>query len=225
MTGMKQSRASGEWTPREPRSGQRRWLREPGAIVFLMALCALIPFEAVAQTSSAGEYELKAAMLYRLTYFVEWPATAAPDSQGATILCVLGQDPVGTALPSVISGQSGSARRVEVRHPRNAGESGGCQVVYVAASEKKNMAQILATLKLKGSGVLTVGDMAQFAAKGGMIQFSLDESHVRFDINLDEATQAGLKISSRVLMLARIVKAADKPTAATHEAAQGKSEP
>ena len=204
---------------REPRSRQHRWLREPGAIVFLMALLALIPFEAVAQTSSAGEYELKAAMLYRLTYFVEWPAAVVPDSQGATILCVLGQDPLGTALPSVISGQTGSARRTEVRHMPSASEIRGCQVVYVATSEKKNIAQILAALK--GSGVLTVGDMAQFAAKGGMIQFSLEDNRVRFDVNLDEAAQAGLKISSRLLMLARIVKPADKPAPATHEAAQG----
>ena len=186
-------------------------------MLLLVVLCALIPSPSVAQTSSAGEYELKAAMLYRLTYFVEWPPTVVSDSQAPTVLCVLGQDPVGTALPSVISGQAGSARRTEVRHPRSASEIRGCQVVYVAASEKKNMAQILAALK--GSGVLTVGDMAQFAAKGGMIQFSLEDNRVRFDVNLDEATQAGLKISSRLLMLARIVKPAEKP--AGHEAAQG----
>lgn len=214
---MKQSRARENSAAREPRTRQRRWLREAGVIILLVLLCGLIPCEAVAQTSSAGEYELKAAMLYRLTYFVEWPAAVVPESQAPTILCVLGQDPVGTALPSVISGQAGSARRTEVRHPRNASESHGCQVVYVAASEKKNMAQILAALK--GSGVLTVGDMAQFAAKGGMIQFSLEDNRVRFDVNLDEATQAGLKISSRLLMLARIVKPAEKPV--SHEAAQG----
>lgn len=174
-----------------------------------MVLRALIPSEAAAQTTSAGEYELKAAMLYRLTYFVEWPATAVPDSQAPTILCVLGQDPVGAVLASVISGQAGSARRVEVRHPGGAGETRGCQVVYVAASEKKNIAQILATLK--GSGVLTVGDVTQFAAKGGMIQFSLEDAHIRFDINLEETKQAGLKISSRLLMLARIIKEPDNP--------------
>lgn len=215
---MKQSRASRKLTARELRTRQRRWLRGPGAIVFLMLLTwALIPREAVAQSSSAGEYELKAAMLYRLTYFVEWPATVAPDLQAPTILCVLGQDPFGTALTSVISGRTGSARRAEVRHPGSAREIRGCQVVYVAASEKKKVAQILTSLK--GSGVLTVADMTQFAAKGGMIQFSLEDNRVRFDINLDEATNAGLKISSRLLMLARIVKQADKP--ASHEAVQG----
>lgn len=183
----------------------------------MIVLCALNPFEAMPQTSSAGEYELKAAMLYRLTYFVEWPPAVVSDSQAPTVLCVLGQDPVGTALPSVISGQAGSSRRTEVRHPRSASDIRGCQVVYVAASEKRNVAQILAALK--GSGTLTVGDMAQFAAKGGMIQFSLEDNRVRFDVNLDEATQAGLKISSRLLMLARIVKPAEKP--ASPEPAQG----
>lgn len=182
-----------------------------------MLLSAMIPGEAAAQTSSAGEYELKAAMLYRLTYFVEWPAAVAPDSQAPTILCVLGRDPIGAALPSVIPGQSGGTRKMEVRYPRSTGEARGCQVVYIAASEKKNTASILASLK--GSGVLTVADMVQFASKGGMIQFSLEDSRVRFEINLDEATRAGVKISSRVLMLARIVKQADKP--ASQVAAQG----
>lgn len=174
----------------------------------LMVLLAMIPGEAKAQTSSAGEYEVKAAMLYRLTYFVEWPGAVVPDSQAPTVLCVLGRDPVGAALPSVVPGQAGSARKAEVRYPQSAGEIRGCQVVYIAASEKKNTASILASLK--GSGVLTVADMPQFAAKGGMIQFSLEESRVRFEINLDEATRAGVKISSRVLMLARIVKGQDK---------------
>jgi hypothetical protein len=48
--------------------------------------------------------------------------------------------------------------------------------------------------------------MAQFAAHGGMIQFSLEDQHVRFDINLSAASRAGLKISSKLLALAQIVK-------------------
>jgi hypothetical protein len=82
---------------------------------------------------------------------------------------------------------------------QNVKEIRGCQVLYISSSEKKDIVQLLSTLK--GASVLTVGEMAQFAARGGMIQFSLEEKQVRFDINLEEASQAGLKISSKLLTL------------------------
>jgi hypothetical protein len=80
----------------------------------------------------------------------------------------------------------------------------GCHVVYISSSERKSVAEIFSSLK--GTSVLSVGEMAQFAARGGMIQFSLEEKQVRFEINLDAVSRAELKISSRLLMLARIVK-------------------
>jgi len=67
--------------------------------------------------------------------------------------------------------------------------------------------------------VLTVGEMDQFATRGGMIQFSLEEKQVRFDINLEEASQAGLKISSRLFILSRIVKDQGK-----NQSAKGRAE-
>lgn len=70
------------------------------------------------------------------------------------------------------------------------------------------MAQVLSTLK--GASVLTVGETAQFAARGGMIQFSLEEKQVRFEVNLEAASQADMKISSRLLVLARIVSDQNK---------------
>jgi hypothetical protein len=70
-------------------------------------------------------------------------------------------------------------------------------------SERKITAHIFSTLN--GSCILTVGEMTQFAARGGIIQFSMEDQHVRFDINLEAASRAGLKISSKLLALAQIV--------------------
>lgn len=162
------------------------------------------PKMAAGQGSSAGEYELKAAMLYNLTRFVEWPTSAYADAEAPTVLCILGRDPFGEALTSLASNPTASGRPVQVRHVPNDQAMRGCHVVYISSSERKGVVQTLSTLK--GSSVLTVGEMAQFAARGGMIQFSLEEKQVRFKINLDAASQADLKISSRLLMLARVVK-------------------
>lgn len=170
----------------------------------VLAVQAAVPQLAVAQGDSAGEYELKAAILYNLTRFVEWPPTAYSSPQAATVLCILGRDPFGQSLSSIVSKQSANGRPVLVRHARNDKEIGGCHVLYISASERKQVVQILSTAS--GSSILTVGEITQFAVRGGMIQFGLEDKEVRFDVNLDAASQAGLKISSRLLVLARVVK-------------------
>jgi len=180
-----------------------------GLNLVLCVLLALvfIPEIALAQ-DSAGEYELKAAMLYNLTRFVEWPAAAYADAQAPTVLCILGRDPFGDSLTSIASSQTGGGRPVQIRRIANNKEIKGCHVAYISSSERKNIAQILAILK--GTSVLTVGEMGQFAARGGMIQFSLEEKQVRFEVNLEAASEANLKISSRLLVLARVVKDPNK---------------
>lgn len=176
-------------------------------VLCVVLALVFIPEIALAQ-DSAGEYELKAAMLYNLTRFVEWPAAAYADAQAPTVLCILGRDPFGDSLTSIATSQTGGGRPVQIRRIANNKEIKGCHVAYISSSERKNIAQILAGLK--GASVLTVGEMAQFAARGGMIQFSLEEKQVRFEVNLEAASEADLKISSRLLVLARVVKDPNK---------------
>ena len=165
---------------------------------------SMIPKIATGQKDFAGEYELKAAMLYNLARFVEWPASTYPDPQAPILMCVLGKDPFGSSLASTVSRKTVNSRSVLIRRLQNEKEIRTCHVLYISSSERKTIAQIFSTLN--GSSVLTVGEMTQFAAHGGMIQFSLEDQRVRFDINLDATTRAGLKISSKLLVLAQIVK-------------------
>jgi YfiR/HmsC-like len=190
------SRAGGNLLAR----AMRELLRVP--LVFCLAH-TMISGAVAGQGDSAGEYELKAAMLYNLTLFVEWPPSAYPDQQAPILLCILGRDPFGSSLISIVPKQTVDGRLVLIRHPQNEKEIRGCHVLYISSSERKTTVQIFSTLK--GSSVLTVGEMTQFAERGGMIQFALENQQVRFDINLDAASRAGLKISSRLLVLAHIV--------------------
>lgn len=164
----------------------------------------LVPNRAAAQEGSAGEYEIKGAMLYNLMRFVDWPASAYPAAQSPAVLCVLGRDPFGKSLASVVSDKLVDGRPVEIRRVQSGEAMRVCNILYISSSERKRLPQILAILK--GTSVLTVGEMSRFAARGGMIQFALEDKQVHFDINLDAASRSGLKISSRLLALARIVK-------------------
>jgi hypothetical protein len=159
---------------------------------------------ASAQKDQVGEYELKAAILYNLSRFVEWPPSAYGDSQAPTVLCTLGQDPFGDSLRSLGQKQDANGRPVAIRRLKNENGIRDCHVLYISTSERRTVAQILT--RLKGSSVLTVGEMSQFAVQGGVIQFTLEDKQVRFEINLDAASRMALKISSRLLVLARIVK-------------------
>lgn len=182
-----------------------RLLRGLRTVPFVFCLLhVLVPRTAGGQEDPVDEYKLKAAMLYNLTYFVEWPGSAYPDRHAPILLCILGQDPFASSLASTIPKQTDNVRPVLIRHLQSDKEIPGCLILYISSSERKTAAHIFSSLN--GSGILTVGEMTQFAAHGGMIQFSLEDQHVRFDINIDAASRAGLKISSKLLALAKIVK-------------------
>jgi YfiR/HmsC-like len=173
-----------------------------------LTLCLILaqtfrPSSAIAQ-GSAEEYEVKAAILYNFTRFVEWPPSAYSDAQAPTVLCILGRDPFGASLTSFAATQVGSARPVQIRHVQNGATIRLCHVLYISSSDRKNLAQIFSNLN--GASVLTVGEMSQFAVRGGMIQFELSEKQVHFNINLDTALRADLRISARLLVLAKVVK-------------------
>ena len=174
---------------------------------FLLFVHATIPRSAAGQGDSPDEYALKAAMLYNLTRFVEWPPSAYADPQAPTVLCIIGRDPFGSYLTSTILNRTVDGRPVVLLHPQNGRGYTGCHLLYISSTEKKGMAGIVAILN--NSSVLTVGEMTHFAAQGGMVQFSLEDQQVRFNINLDGACRAGLKISAKLLTIARIVKASE----------------
>jgi hypothetical protein len=179
----------------------------PRAMVILLIVAGALAVStqpASAQTDQVGEYELKAAILYNLIRFVEWPTSAYADSQAPTVLCILGQDPFGNSLNTLEQKKDASGRPVSIRQLKNENGIRDCHVLYISSSERKTVAQIWT--RLKGSSVLTVGEMSQFAVQGGVIQFTLEDKQVHFQINLDAASRMELKISSRLLVLARIVK-------------------
>jgi hypothetical protein len=97
---------------------------------------------------------------------------------------------------------------VQVLHLKQPREALGCQILFIASSEDKRVATILA--ELDGNPVVTVGEADDFVAQGGIIRLFLEDNKIRFDINLEPADKAGLKISSRLLLLAKNVSGGRK---------------
>ena len=161
------------------------------------------------------EYEVKAACLVNLVDFVRWPAGGplAVAAVKTTDIDVVGNDPFGPFLEKMAATrgkQRGIALHVEhIAKWEQAAEHLDTEenthvIVFIAASEKAHVEAILAATA--GHSVLTVGETPDFCRQGGMINLTMKNNRIRFEINPTAATQAGLKISSKLLKLATIVE-------------------
>jgi len=169
----------------------------------IAAICLPLPLRLGAQPGAGAEisleYQVKAAFLLNFTKFIDWP-NAVPGDAPFTI-CLLGDDPFGGALDRIIEGETVNGRRLIVERIRRQ-QAQSCQIVYVSRSEKE-VSRFLSGL---GRGVLTVGEGNQFLREGGMIAFVVSSRHVRFDVNQTAAVNAGLRLSSKLLSVARAVE-------------------
>jgi hypothetical protein len=157
-----------------------------------------------AQSREASEYQIKAAYLYNFAKFVEWPPEASPGANDPLAICIFGEDPFGDILTELAKGKSINGHKLVIRQLKPPQDLRGCQVAFISSSERNRLHSVLESLK--GASVLTVGDTEGFAALGGVISFTMEDNKVHFDINVDAAERAKLRISSKLLSLARIVK-------------------
>jgi len=117
-------------------------------------------------------------------------------------ICILGDDPFGSAIDHLVEGETVNGHKLAVERLRRAPTPKSCQVLFISKSEK-DASGIVAGL---GPGVLTVSDRDGFLREGGMIAFVIEDRHVRFDISQRAAVRASLTINARMLNVARSVQ-------------------
>lgn len=187
----------------------RRKISVPGLFVMylqvvLFSAAYVFPGPLPAQSRPPSEYELKAAFLLNFAKFIDWPESSFANAQSPFTICVLGMDPFGPALDSTLRGKIVGNRPVMLIRITEIAQARQCHVVFVAASESKRLPEIID--RLQNASVLLVGESEGFAEAGGAIQFTLEDNRVRFAINTDVADRTGLKFSSKLLALAKIVR-------------------
>lgn len=170
--------------------------------VLVLALLAALATAGASRAQTAQEYEVKAAFLYNFTKFVEWPAHAFADGKSSLRLCVLGDNPFGDSL-NAVAGEEVGGHRITVVRSGSISDPSGCHILFISRSEKERLPRILS--EVRNAPVLTVADSQGFLEQGGIINFILEGSKVRFEIDQASAEKAGIKISSKLLQLARRV--------------------
>jgi YfiR/HmsC-like len=174
------------------------------AFVPLVALMMLSALPVQARGSHPTQYDVEAAYLYQFGNFVQWPAKSGADRPKTFSICVLGQDPFGTALEDTLRDSKMNGLPMEAKRIASVRDAAGCQILFISSSQQDQLTADL--LALREQPVLTVSDIPEFAARGGVIQFVLTENRVRFEIDLSNAQKAGLKLSSQLLKVAVAVR-------------------
>jgi YfiR/HmsC-like len=164
-----------------------------------LAVVALVSLRHGQAPTGLTEAQAKAAVLYNLAQFVEWPS----DASGSTLTIGLIR---AASVLTAIQGAEGRlvhGRTVRIREMQPGDDAHVCQIVYIPDLDREGQAWLE---RVARKPILTVSDDERFLRAGGMIRLSFVDARVKFDIDVGHAERAGLKISSKVLTLARVVR-------------------
>jgi len=177
-----------------------------GRGIFAAVLCLLFVPPGAAQQAGPGEYEVKAAFLYNLALYVEWPAARLQGQRAITIGAV-GKDVFDGALEKTLKDRTAQGKPVEAVRFATADDVKPCHLLFVPIDERNQLEKIAKALK--GSSTLIVSEFDGAALKGAPLNFYIENKRVRLEVNPDAAAREHLKIGAQVLRLSRIVKDQD----------------
>lgn len=183
-------------------TGKRGRLIVSGWVLVALLLPGFL-FPAALAGSVPQEADIKAAFLLNFIKFVEWPGPAFHSEGDPYLLFVVGDDPAVQAIEG-LDNKMVAGRRLVVRKVSDLSSLKSCHVLFVGKSQNQNVVQILGVVKERP--VLTVADFDGFARKGGTIGFIREHDRIRFEINEESATKAGLKVNAKLLYLGKIVQ-------------------
>jgi hypothetical protein len=169
----------------------------------LLSLVLSSPASLLAATVEERQNEFKAAALYNLVIFADWPEEGFTSPEAPLVIGVWGEGPVATLLPGLVKGEKWRGRPIALKHYTSPPEAGDCHVLFIARSAQGNWASIRETLPKKY--LLTVSDLDQFAANGGGVQISFQNNKLHLSVNLGVTRQAGITLSSRLLRLSEVI--------------------
>jgi hypothetical protein len=180
-------------------------------VTFLPARCLFILAAFVAQLASAQpaapridatEAGIKAAFLYKFASYVEWPASAFPAPDSRLVFGVMASDDVAAELERILPGRTIHGHPAAVRRLKEGESTAGVNVLFVG----RGQTNLRATLRMaQQPGMLVVTETERGLEMGSAINFVVADERVGFEVSVEAAERNGLRISSRMLNVARRV--------------------
>jgi YfiR/HmsC-like len=175
-------------------------------IAILMMLMGQASHAWAQDSEQSSEYLIKAGYIYNFAKLVEWPASAFAQPDSPIVIGIVGTDPFGPIIDKVLEGKKVNGHSFLIKRLKPTADVKECHILFIGSSLGSHVAD---TIRLtKGTPVLTISEIPGFADHGGIIHLSLEQNKVRFEVNVDAAKEADLNISSRLLVLAKVIQQA-----------------
>ncbi len=151
----------------------------------------------------ASEYKLKAAYIYNIAKFVQWPEKTFSTAEAPLHIGIYGDDPFGLYIDALKSKKI-RKRPLRITRVNNLENINQFQIIYISKSESSNMKKI--KKKLDKKAILSISDMDDFISKGGIIQLHTIKNRIKMIINMRIATNNHLQFSAKLLEIASLVE-------------------
>jgi hypothetical protein len=169
---------------------------QPGRLIALFALLAVIAAGWAAPAASEPEDELKATAILSFLRYSEWPASA----DSAITVGVFGRSGFDQVLSRIVSGKSVNNRAIRVVEIKSGADFRCCQLIYFATDKAADIKQ-----GLSHAHALTIGEADRFLAYGGAIHLFIDEGHLGFEASLEAIERSGASVGSNLLRRGQIL--------------------
>lgn len=180
----------------------RRWTASLMLLIFLCLTGGAI--DVLAVETDSREHFLKAKFIYNFTRFIEWPKTEFLSIKKSGLnLCLIGKDPFGVILEHTAEHLSNMGKQFNIKRSISLADTPECSILFISKSEALRLNQIIS--RVKGKPILLIGDTPGYADGGVGINFFSDGKQIRFEINKKVIERSGLRISSELLDLAKII--------------------
>lgn len=149
------------------------------------------------------EHRVKAAFLYKIAGYVEWPNSSFSRPDTPLTIGVVGSEPLAAELSQILTHRTAHNRPITVKRLKGSERLDGVHILFVGRTESAQLPNLVP--KAQQHSILVVTESDGALAYGSVINFILSEGRVRFEISLDSARRSGLKLSSRLLAVAEQV--------------------
>jgi hypothetical protein len=186
--------------------------RPAGLLACWLATLTLLlapPAMHAADSPAALEYKIKAGYLYNFAKYIEWPAKTLPATNSPIVIGVLDGAGALPVVQSIFQNKSVAGRPLQVKAVFPTTLDASCHILFLTRAAGPSPLEVRQTLG--SAATLLVGEDDQFAERGGMIGFVREEDSFRVHLNLEAATQAGLKVSAKLSSVAKVVKSKAGP--------------
>lgn len=173
-----------------------------GAVLVVVLLCLLFVNTVEAVGAGYKPRQLMAIMITKFPRYATWPA-GGNGPNGKMVLCVATKDSsLKSEIAKMLNAKDIGGRKWEVKTVTSLADAKGYPLVFVGKDMEEPDDAWYDTVRR--DGVMTFGEKSEGRSRS-IINFVIVNKKVKFDLNLDSADKAGLKINSRLADVAREV--------------------